>query len=172
MLSQKHRIFFPLHQGPHRATATTIGTNSLGEIGIPTQDSGQANWNHRPLQIAPQPQEPDASETIVVGTCVEGMKLTPFHAEIKQFHQAISALASTFKETWWSSDATVMEASMRLRINALPGLTTLEACCNFPMRERRSLLVPDLLGASGLPGRIQDSRVRTRSASFSPGRRS
>ena len=35
MLSQWHRIFFPLHHGPYRATAAMIGTSSFSEMEIP-----------------------------------------------------------------------------------------------------------------------------------------
>ena len=99
MLSQWHSIFFPFHHGPHRATATTIGTSSFGEMGIPFHEGGHANWNQWPWQTAPHPQVPDASELHVAEKNVGGMSHTPFQMETKEFHQAISALAPASSET-------------------------------------------------------------------------
>ena len=126
ILSQRNWTCLPLHKGPHNANATTMGTNSFGLIGVPRQAIGHDSWNHLPSQTAPQPQEPEASEEMVVSAIGGSMRLAPFHSETNTLHQAISALESALSETWWSNGDTDIDASMRLRMNALPGFTTLE----------------------------------------------
>ena len=72
--------------------------------------------------------------------------LIPFHMPRKVCHQAISARAELLRWTQWSSPCTVAAASIRLRKNALPGLTTVTAWCRRPSGERRSLFFTKLQG--------------------------
>jgi hypothetical protein len=74
---------------------------------------GQGNWNHLLSQTAPQPLEPDASEIIMAAVLDGGIRLTPFQTERNVFHQATSALASALRDTWWSSEETVVDALIR-----------------------------------------------------------
>ena len=93
------------------------------------------------------PQDSEASDIMVAEVVVGGMKFAPFQTEMKELHQAISALESALSETWCSSDLTDMDASIRLQIKALPSFTTLDARCSKPIRESRSLFDHELLGA-------------------------
>ena len=85
-----------------------------------------------------------------------GIRLTPFQTERNMFHQATSALASALRDTWWSSEDTVVDALMRFLINARPGCTILEAWWSRPIKDNNSLLVPVLLGAESLLDCIHD----------------
>ena len=51
----------------------------------------------------------------------------------KFIHQRMSALASVFRVMWWCMRSTVVDKSMRRRVNILPGLTTLPMWLSFPM---------------------------------------
>ena len=126
-LSQRHWMHLLSQYGPHRVTATTIGPSSFGAIVIEAHDSGHCSWNQRFSCAAPQPQEPDASDTKMSGGVVGGMMLTPFHVCKKVCHHARSARAARLMWTQWSGSFTVAPASMRLRRKAHPGLTTVAA---------------------------------------------
>ena len=76
ILSHQHCTFDPAQRGAHSATAMMIGTNSLGLMGTSFQDGGQDSWNHLLSDVAPHPQEPEASDTRVNAGLSGGKTLT------------------------------------------------------------------------------------------------
>ena len=62
-LSHMQYTCFPAQCMPQSATAITMGTSSLGAMDVSAQSLGYCVWNHRFLWMAPQPHEPDASDT-------------------------------------------------------------------------------------------------------------
>ena len=56
---------------------------------------------------------------------------------------SVAALAFADRCTWLSSAFTVVDSSMKLRMNVLPGLTTDTAWFRRPIRELRSHFVPE-----------------------------
>ena len=53
----------------------------------------------------------------------------------------MSALASSFREIWWSSLLTVVDKSIRRRTKVRPDEITLAAKDNLPIKDKNSLLM-------------------------------
>ena len=131
-LSKKTTYGLPHHWWPQEAHATTIGRSFFAVIWTPSQDSGQASWNHMLVDVnAPQPHVPDASEVRVAAAGRPVMLVssdTPFHCWRKRAYQQRSDLNALFKRiVWWSSHATDDKSVILLR-NVWPGQMTRQAC--------------------------------------------
>ena len=121
MLSHMQQTRCPAQSRPQIATAATIGTSSLGVIGVEDHVDGHGIWNQQPFHVAPHPHEPDASDHMNCDRSAAGRSETPFQDCRKVCHHAMSALALAVRWTWWSSALTVAAASIKLRRNVLPG---------------------------------------------------
>ncbi len=63
---------------------------------------GHCHWNHSWVEeMAPQPHDPDTSESTEKECCGGGMIDRPFHPSIKRSHQVRSALHSWLRRTQW-----------------------------------------------------------------------
>ena len=106
--------------------------------------SFQAPWIHLFWYVAPKPMS-DASEykrrSVDFIVRVGGIIDTAFHWGKNSIHHWMSALACTFRVTWWCMRFTVVLRSINLRENILPGRTTLQMCPSFPIRDFNSRLV-------------------------------
>ena len=137
------------HSVPQIAIAITIGSSSLMVICWSFKPGGQWYWNHAARQYAPHPQEPDASDVIMISGLLRRRLCIidkPFQCSMKDAHQKMSERASTLSltkelEERWCAD---FRASMRRRINVRPERTTTLASCSWPTRDSRSLFFTDL----------------------------
>lgn len=108
------RILCPAQLEPHTATAMTMRTISLGAMGIDSHVAGHAIWKQWPFQVAPHPQEPDASEYMAYKGSMAGRKEILFRDCMNVCHHTIYVLAPANRWTWWSSDFAVDVASIRV----------------------------------------------------------
>ena len=113
----------------------------------------QASWNQPSSQKAPQPQLPDASGVrMSVSSCSPNAtkRETPLQSLRNSCHHARSDLAPLFRLKWWWGFQTVALKSNSRRRNALPGLTTVAACCSWPASDNKPRLVQHLFWSHSL----------------------
>ncbi len=127
----------------------------------------QGSWNHRKPQYAPQPHQPDASDTSVVdGTSARPLSsLTPLQPVLNCHHHSISYRASLISLAKCSSFFVSVENSISLLMKVLPALMTLHACDNIPIRDKRSRFLQAFLP-------LQTAKSEVSRVSLSSGRRS
>lgn len=139
---------FPDHPGPHNAAAITIGRSSLTVIFCSPLAPSPAhfNWNHFRTFRAPQPHEPDASDTME--TSNSGLTLfttdiieIPFHASQYWYHHSMSERADAPRRTKRLRCFTVVDKSISLRRNDRPARTALHAWLNEPIKDKSSLFL-------------------------------
>ena len=87
---------------------------------------------------------------------------TPFQLSVKRNHHSMSDLASLLRRTKWLGLPVILDKSISLLKNVLPGLTTLHACDSTPISDFRSRCLH-----SFLPLHLNRSSLRR--ASFSAG---
>lgn len=102
-LSHTARTWFFAISWPHFVQAITIGSSSFTLMCTSAQERERqrdhGSENHSFPKYAPQPQEPDASETTFtsMGHLQRADRIdTPFHDSIKVAHHCRSARKSTF----------------------------------------------------------------------------
>ena len=99
----------------------------------------QGTANYAPLRYAPNPKDPDASETTSTsaGGDMPGksQKLTPFHEDKKVCHHSRSRRNSWFKRMGWSRLRKQHNKSIIRCKKVRPGQTTLAACCRWPIND-------------------------------------
>ncbi len=140
-LSHHAMTVCPLHSGPHRAAAITIGTSSLAVMCHWCIWPAHGNWNQRAPQYVPHPQEPDASDTSATeGLATSGFlnMLTPFQPTLYCHHHSMSDLASLLSLTKCSSFFVAVQSSINLLVKVLPAFTTLQAWPRIPISESSS----------------------------------
>lgn len=132
----------------------------------PCVSAGHGNWNHLDPDQAPQPQDPDATEvTVNDGREVQGNVDTPFQCSANVLHHCRSARKLS-RIWWWPLVALgVRSRSIIRRRNALPGLTTRQACWSKPINDSNSRLRQDFRDA-------HFSNAACKWDNFSAGRRS
>ena len=143
-LSERTRIDFFDQCRPQMATARTTGTSSLVAMKASFSGPAHCSWSQLGSQIAPHPQEPEASVVIVkcgAAEVADSKKETPFQHSIKRNHHSKSDRASEFKRIKWSSFFPCVERSINLRKKILLIRTTLLACANSPISESNSLFL-------------------------------
>ena len=163
ILSHLQRTLWPDHAGPHNAAPSRIGRSSFAAMWSGSHAEGHFNWNHSGREYAPQPHEPDASDTNTAVGAWGRKKPMPFQLWRYCAHHCKSDLNSRLMRMGWSRASNLMDRSIIRRTNVLPGLTTVAACCSCPIRDSSSLF-------EHLLRRCQDLMVCWRSSSFSWGR--
>ena len=94
-----------------------------------SNDAGHLSWNHRTERSsnAPHPQDPDASEKMVVPVGIEVKSATPFHSWTKTGHHVRSLRHLAFRQTLWDGRRGILEVSISWKRKTLPGRTTAAA---------------------------------------------
>ena len=127
---------------PQIPAAITMGSSSFPVMLTEAQEAGHCSWSQWVSQIAPKPQEPDASEhTTMSGdeNMADVRAQIPFHRGAKSAHHWRSDLNSLLRLTWWWSSVTDVARSIILRRKQRPKRTTEATCWRTPMRDKSSL---------------------------------
>ena len=148
-LSHRQRTVFPWHSWPHTAQAITIERSSLTVMWTSCHIPCHNPWNHFPSdENAPQPIFPDASDVIVTsGETLpsDAIILTPFQSNKNMTHHSRSERKLALRRIWRCSSLATWARSIMRRRNDRPGFTTLVACWRWPISDKSSLFVHDLL---------------------------
>ena len=116
-----------------------MGINSFTAICSVRDLSSQASWNHSLWCHAPHPQLPEASEVnSSLSFWLLMIRDVPFQWAANVFHHRISDLNSLFKRMWWCLCLAMLRSDIIRRINDLPGIITVQACCRVPTRDSSS----------------------------------
>ncbi len=117
-LSHWANITFSCQLCPHTAAANTIGASSFTVMCVPCILATHGSINQRSPQKATPPHEPDASEVITMtgfAPCRAMIIADPFHSLANDAHHSMSALASRFSRTNWSSRLVDVDSLFNLR---------------------------------------------------------
>ena len=137
--SQRNEMCWRGHWAPQTRAARTTGNCALQAMDWDCCECPQELLNHAALRYAPNPKDPDASETTSTsaGGDMPGksQKLTPFHEDNKVCHNSRSRRNSWFKRMGWSRLRKQHNKSTIRCKKVRPGQTTLAACCRWPIND-------------------------------------
>ena len=136
ILSQRQCTRRPPHRCPQIATANGIGKSSLGAICHPWAAPCHCHWSHCGPHRAPQPNDPEASDsTVITGKEYLGIIDTPFHPSKNVAQHVRSDRVDALRRTHLSLDRTTDNSSIRRCTKVRPGRTTVAVCYRCPRRD-------------------------------------
>ena len=108
---------FPRQLCPEITATITIGASSFTVMCVSCILATHGSTNHCSPQKAPHPQVPDASDVKMTCGFAPGLAsiiADPFHSLANDVHHSMSALASQFRCTNWSSRLVVVDRLISL----------------------------------------------------------